>query len=285
MRLLFIILCLSFFTIQMQAQLELPRKSPQASTSYRVGLTDITINYGSPAVRDRQIWGTLVPYGKVWRAGANEATKISFSTDVTIEDKVLAAGEYSLFIIPAESGKWTIIFNKQADQWGAYNYEESKDALRVEVLTKTSGKSEEHLNYQVVNTEIDRGYIRFAWGTKRAYILFRVDMLRDVAIAIDEAIEKVEKNDKWLVYAQAADFYMEEGHLELAQKNIEKSVELSKHSRNKWIEATIFAEAGDFKSAVKSAKQAEKLGKKANSRFYNAYQETITQQIEEWSKK
>ena len=124
---------LATFTFSAFSQLNLPRKSPKSSISYTVGLTDITINYSSPGVNDREIWGALEPYNEIWRAGANEATTMEFSTDIMIENQKVPAGKYSFFIIPKAEGDWTLIFNKVADQWGAYRYDEKQDALRVEV--------------------------------------------------------------------------------------------------------------------------------------------------------
>lgn len=109
------------------------RVSPKASIEETVGLTDITISYSRPGVKGRKIWGGLVPYNKVWRAGANEATKITFSTDVKINGKTLPAGSYGFFIIPTTKN-WTIIFNKIADQWGAFTYNETQDALRITAI-------------------------------------------------------------------------------------------------------------------------------------------------------
>jgi hypothetical protein len=108
------------------------RLSPKAGVFQTVGITDINISYSRPGVKNRKIWGELVPYNKVWRTGADEATKITFSTDVLIEGKKLPAGAYSFFAIPGEK-EWTLIFNKVADQWGAFTYNEAEDALRIKV--------------------------------------------------------------------------------------------------------------------------------------------------------
>ena len=106
------------------------RVSPKASVSQTIGFTDVTINYSRPGVKGRKIWGNLVPYNKVWRAGANEATKITFSKNVLIGGKKLPAGTYSFFAIPEEK-EWTLIFNKIANQWGAFTYNELQDVLRI----------------------------------------------------------------------------------------------------------------------------------------------------------
>jgi hypothetical protein len=108
------------------------RVSPKAGVFQTIGITDVNVSYSRPGVKNRKIWGELVPYNKVWRAGADEATKITFSTDVLIEGKKLSAGAYSFFAIPGEN-EWTLIFNKVADQWGAFTYNESEDALRIKV--------------------------------------------------------------------------------------------------------------------------------------------------------
>ena len=117
------------------------RVSPNAGVSQTIGVTEVTISYGRPAVKGRTIWGELVPYGEVWRAGANEATAISFSNDVLIEGKKLPAGTYALFTIPGQDD-WTIIFNKTANQWGAFSYDAAQDALRVNVKPKAAPQQE-----------------------------------------------------------------------------------------------------------------------------------------------
>lgn len=114
------------------------RPSPPAKVSETINGKTITIDYAQPAAKGRNVWdskGSLAPYGKVWRTGANEATVFETSKDLTVEGKALPAGKYALFTIPGEK-EWTVIFNKKADQWGAYDYKESDDALRVKVPAK-----------------------------------------------------------------------------------------------------------------------------------------------------
>lgn len=124
------------------------RPSPPKEASGQIAGADILINYSSPAVKGRKIWGGLEAYGAVWRTGANEATTIEFSKAVTIEGKTLAAGKYALFSIPNED-KWVIIFNTDTEQWGATNYDESKDALRVEVKPKNLDQQVERMEFEV----------------------------------------------------------------------------------------------------------------------------------------
>ncbi|MFC0181090.1 Protein of unknown function [Pseudarcicella hirudinis] len=116
--------------------------SPPASTSAKIGNASLTITYHQPAVKGRNVWaGDLAPYGKVWRTGANDATNLTVSEDVTIEGKKLAKGTYALFTIPGEK-EWVIIINKTAKQWGAYDYKEADDVLRVKVPSKSHAMTE-----------------------------------------------------------------------------------------------------------------------------------------------
>jgi len=123
--------------------------SPAMTATGKIKDANITIAYSSPSVKERKVWGELVPYNKVWRAGANEATTFETSKDITVQGKKLPAGKYSFFLIPKESGIWTAVFNKEPKQWGAYKYEESKDALRVDVKTKALPTTQETLVYKV----------------------------------------------------------------------------------------------------------------------------------------
>jgi hypothetical protein len=126
------------------------RVSPKAEIMQAVGLTKVTISYSRPGVKGRKIWGALVPYDNVWRAGADEATKITFTSDVKIEGKKLSAGSYSFFVIPNKK-EWIIIFNKVSDQWGAFTYNEAEDAIRLKMKPKTA-EFEEWLKYEIAKT-------------------------------------------------------------------------------------------------------------------------------------
>jgi hypothetical protein len=128
------------------------KPSPAATATGKIGAANVTVNYSSPGVKGRKIFGGLEQYGKVWRAGANEATTVEFSKAVMVEGKALPAGKYGFFVIPAESGPWTVIFNKEPKQWGAFKYEEKKDALRVMVTPRKTAAVTERLVYEVKPT-------------------------------------------------------------------------------------------------------------------------------------
>jgi hypothetical protein len=149
MFLLPVCLFLTLSSTSIQAQEKSQRPSPQVSAGDNMGETKISINYGSPAVKGREIWGKLVPYGKVWRTGANEATTFDITSDVKVNGQLLPAGRYALFTIPGEE-EWTVIFNKDTDQWGAYNYKQDNDALRISVKPETKGETAERLSFFVL---------------------------------------------------------------------------------------------------------------------------------------
>jgi hypothetical protein len=170
----FLLFTLILFTGLSQAQNKKKdlRISPKAAVIQTVGFTEVRIDYSRPGVKKREIWGKLVPYDAVWRAGANEATKITFSTDVTIEGKKLKKGSYSLFAIPGKND-WIIIFNKVADQWGAFEYNESEDALRVKVKTEKA-IWQEWLSYTINKASDTSAVIRLEW--EKIKVPFKVEV-------------------------------------------------------------------------------------------------------------
>jgi len=139
------------------------RISPKAMVQQTVGFTEVKIEYGRPGVKGRTIWGGLVPYDVVWRAGANEATKITFSTDVKIDGKKLKAGSYSFFAIPTKK-TWTIIFNKVVNQWGAFEYNDVEDALRIVVTPiKENTCWQEWLAYTITKSSDKKAVVMLEW--------------------------------------------------------------------------------------------------------------------------
>ena len=134
-----------------------PPASPRKSTSGDLSGTSVAIDYGSPSVKGRVIWGELVPYGKVWRAGANETTSIEFSNDVTFNETTIPKGKYGLFILPIEGGDWTVIINSTIS-WGASDYSEENDVVRVTVAPEWTEEVQEMLEYSV-----SEGAVHIRW--------------------------------------------------------------------------------------------------------------------------
>ncbi|NNF59416.1 MAG: DUF2911 domain-containing protein [Rhodothermaceae bacterium] len=149
------------------------RPSPNAYAGQTIGTTNVMISYGRPAVRGREIYGTLVPYGEVWRTGANEATVFHVSDDVQIEGQSLPAGTYGLFTIPTEDG-WTIIFNNVAEQWGAFNYDASQDALRVDVMSEEAPVVEQ-MAFWFDDVDATSGTVVLSWAGVQVPFTIEVD--------------------------------------------------------------------------------------------------------------
>lgn len=153
-----LLICLMSFAANVQSQDDKSKRpSPPARVSQVVGTATITINYSQPAVKGRKIWGELVPYGQVWRTGANEATVFEVNKDVKIQGQQLKAGKYGLFTIPGKE-EWVIIFNKTWNQWGAFNYKEADDVLRVKAKPGKSEKFTERMTFT-----IDKNGMVYLW--------------------------------------------------------------------------------------------------------------------------
>ncbi|TJY37232.1 DUF2911 domain-containing protein [Pontimicrobium aquaticum] len=141
------------------------QQSPRKQATGNIGAVAVEVDYGAPSVRDRVIWGELVPYGKVWRAGANENTTISFDKDVTVGDQKVPAGKYGLFFIPNEGEQWIIVFSKKNDAWGSNGYSKENDLIRLKVNPKKGDKSVEQMAFHV-----GKKGVQFAWEKVTIFI-------------------------------------------------------------------------------------------------------------------
>jgi hypothetical protein len=152
--------------------LDLPRQSQRSRVMQRIGITDITINYHRPLANGRQIWGKLVPYGQVWRAGANENTTITFTDPVTIEGQPLEKGTYGLHMIPGEN-EWTVIFSKNSNSWGSFTYKQEEDALRVKVKPQTAD-AHDALAYDFDDVKPESAVVTMRWD--KVAVPFKVEV-------------------------------------------------------------------------------------------------------------
>lgn len=161
-----LLLLLLTMSAQIVAQgLTLPQASPMAHLTQKVGITDISVVYSRPAVKEREVWGKLVPFDSPWRAGANENTVVSFSHDVQIQGKNLAAGTYGLHMLPSETGDWTVMFSSNSTSWGSYTYDPAEDVLRVNV-TPQSTSHQEVLTYDVIPHSEKEATLALSWEKK-----------------------------------------------------------------------------------------------------------------------
>jgi len=176
------LLLLATFCVAQSTQLNLPLQSQGAKITQTIGITDVTINYHRPLVNGRKVWGGLVPYGQVWRAGANQNTTITFANDVSVEGQPLAAGTYGLHMIPNE-GDWTIIFSKQHDAWGSFTYKESEDALRVTVKPQPTDVHNA-LTYDFDQLQPGSAVVVMSWDTLAVPFKVSVDVNKIVEASL-----------------------------------------------------------------------------------------------------
>src|SRR5256714_2074633 len=205
------------------AQLRLPRPSQKASVMQTVGLTDITITYSRPGVKGRKIFGGLVPYGKVWRTGANETTSIAFSDDVAINGQPLAKGTYGLHTIPNEN-EWTLIFNKAVEPSGL-TYDEKQDALRVNVKPRTSAVKREWLTFEFPEISSDAATIVIGWDTLEVPFTVDAHTTQKVMSSASAAVAAAPADD-WNTALRAATFAFDNNRPADAEKWLDQSLKI-----------------------------------------------------------
>jgi hypothetical protein len=256
-------------------QLELPAPSPAARVDQRVGLTDFQLEYSSPGVKKRPIWGTLVPYGKLWRTGANRATKLTVSRDFMFGNKKVKAGTYALYTIPNKSS-WTVLLNKNWETGGTQGYSPKNDVARISVKPTAMVEPRERLLFVFSGTTEDATSLDLEWERLRVRIPIRVDTRAQVAANIEKATGSV-----WEPHADAADWYFQKGDLDRALSNVDRSIAIQRHWANQWLRAQILGKKGKKSEALAAAQQAQTLGK-GNETYESFFKEDVAKAIQSW---
>ena len=235
----------------------IPWVSPAATVAQTIGITDVEVSYHRPAVKGRAVWGGLVPWGEVWRLGANEATTISFSTPVKVEGHDVPAGTYALFAIPGQE-TWTLVLNQQAKQWGAYFYKQDQDVLRFDVKP-VAGSPTEWMAFSITPVSADAAVVEMAWEGLR--VPFRVTAETDKLVwaGIDAALAADPDADTYLVAINYA--LQTETRLDEAMTWTDRSLALQEgfwaHERK----AKLLQRQGKTAEAVKHLDRAQELAK------------------------
>lgn len=297
-------LVLSFFPLVLCAQYNrglIPRNSAEKMVAQKVGYTEVKAQWSSPSVKGRTIWGDLVPYDELWRAGANAATTVEFSTDVTLNNTKVSQGKYALFVIPSSYNKWTVILNSDYEQWGTYNYEKSKDVLRFDVLPIKRPHIAEDLTITIHQHSFIHGSLSLSWEFIDLDIPFETDFLNQLKLEVENKSESAAENAKWAPYLQGAE-HLEEINMNLdwAQSWMEQAEKLFKkvntwdekylpkdfvEAHLLWTKAKILARSGAYKDATKLAQQVVDF--KEGAKFYNrgTNKVKIEAKMKEWSAK
>ncbi len=259
------------------AKLEFPAASPPCTLKQRVGLTDVEINYSRPGVKGREIFGSMIPYGKVWRTGANAATKLTFSTDVKLNGHEIPAGSYALVTIP-DKDEWTVIINKGSDQWGTYKYDEKNDLVRFKVKPINIGYSLETLTIDVENIKDESADIRLVWDKTKIPLKLEVNYVDKLTKQIEEEMAS-DKKDK--PYFQAANFWFNhDKDLQQAKKWVDAAVAEKDAFYIVHLQAKILAKLGDKAGALAAAKHSTELAQKANDTAYVKLNETLINSLQ-----
>jgi tetratricopeptide (TPR) repeat protein len=210
--------------------LNLPRASQHAQVSQRIGITDITINYHRPLANGRQIWGKVVPYGQIWRAGANENTTITFTDPVTIEGQALDKGTYGLHMIPGEN-QWTVIFSKNSSAWGSFSYKQDEDALRVIVKPQTTD-THNALAYDFDDVKADSAVVTMSWDKVAVPFKVQVNVNDIVTASIRQQIHGMNQY-YWEGWDDAAGYFLANKiNLEEALKDEDQSIQAEERYDN-----------------------------------------------------
>lgn len=264
-------------TLGMNAQ-DLPAPSPKSTVTQRVGLTDVTVEYSRPSMKGRKIFGDLVPYGEVWRTGANRATLIGLNTPVTIEDQPVKPGKYALFTLPAD-GKWAIILNSDTNLWGAFDRKPENDVLNVTVATRAC-ETTETFTIELADVKDDKATLVLRWENTAVPMRIEADATEKGIANIKEALAKPDADFR--AYARAASFYLDRDQdpkqaLEWAQK----SVKLQAKYWNTFTLAQAYAATGDKTAAISAAREAVKL---AEAEKDNGAVKNYSAKIAEWER-
>ncbi len=261
----------------------LPRASAEKGVYQKVGYTKVEARWNSPSVKGRKIWGELVLYNELWRAGANAATTIEFSTAVSIDNKKVPAGKYALFVIPNPHHKWTMILNKDHEQWGAYNYDASKDVVRLDVVPRKRTNIAEDLTVSIEQHSFIHGSLTLSWEFLDLTIPFETDFVNVLKEEVKAKSDAAAADAKWAPYLQGADYFEELNvELPLARNWLTQAEKMFKETKTwdsryvskeyveahmLWVHAKLLARAGDYVKAIEFAENVKSM--KNNAEFYS----------------
>ena len=267
------------FTLNTNAQVQTPQPSPFSKIEQKVGLTDVTLEYSRPSMKGRTIFGDLVPYGKMWRLGANANTKISFSDDVTVDGITLKAGEYAIFVTPNEK-TWDVVFYSDATNWGTpQKWADDKVVARVSAEVFPMPVSIETFTMTFDDLSNNSATIGMLWESVYVGVKFEVPTDATVTESIKKTMAGPGAND----YYASAVYYLQEGKdIKKAMEWIDKAVEMTKDQPRFWYmrqQSLIHAQAGDIKGAIEAAKNSLAGAEKAGNADYVKMN---TESLKEW---
>lgn len=259
-------------------QIQMPQASPAAKIAQQVGLSDVTVDYSRPSTKGRKIFGELVPYGQVWRTGANGATLLTFSTDVKIDGKNIPAGQYALYSIPNKT-EWTMILSKNTKLWGSIGYDQADDILRFNVTPNKVSRNYETMEITFADMTDTGANLSIKWETTR--VDFRIETEVDAIVMdqIQKLVIDAETENPGLLYSAANYYYTNKKDMSQAYTWITKSVASDKKYWTMHLKAKIEATLGLKSEAAISAKESMELAKEAGNPDYIALNERLIKSL------
>jgi hypothetical protein len=259
-------------------QIEMPQASPSAKIAQKVGLTDVTVDYSRPSTKGRKIFGELVPYGEVWRTGANGATIISFSTDVEIDGQKVPKGQYAIYSIPGKS-EWTIILSKDTKLWGAIGYNPDNDLIRFQVEPNKLSRVYETFEISFNNMTDNGADLSIKWDQTRVdfRIVTQVDAI--VMAQIKELVIDTNTTDATLLYSAASYYFANQKDIPMAYTWVSKSVESDPKYWTVHLKAKIELALGMKTEALESAKKSKELAIEAKNPDYVSLNDRLIKSI------
>lgn len=251
-----------------QAQIDMPQASPKARLETKVGLTDVTLEYSRPGLKGRgeKVFGELLPYGEVWRTGANESTKVSFADDVEISGQPLKAGTYALYTIPGQD-EWTVIFSKNPELWGDSGYKQEEDALRVKVAPVTVPYPQETFTIDFENYTPNSADLTIRWDNTQVKVPVKTEVDSKVMAQINEKIGA--DSVSATTYYNAARYYHENNKdLNKALEWINLAIDGREHFVFYNVKSKILADQNKYKEAIKAAEKSKELAQQSNNQDY-----------------
>ncbi len=248
-------------SIPLAAQIDLPPQSPMAKIVQQVGYTEIDVEYNRPSRKGRMIFGELVPYGQVWRTGANECTKITFSKDISLEDHKVKAGRYALFTIPGEE-EWTIILNKNIDAWGTRDYDPSDDVLRFKVKPTSSSYHFETFTIDVGELTTTSATLQLMWANTIVRIHLGTDADEHILAEIDRRLDNPMLHLGNTYFAAAAYYLQTHRDIDQALEWVDEAIKINgKNWRYLHLKAEIMAERGEYLQAMNLGREAASIAR------------------------
>lgn len=258
---------------------KLPQPSPSGVIEQIVGLTTVKVEYSRPSARERVVFGDLVPYGEVWRTGANKCTTIEFDGPVMVQEQPVKPGKYSLFTIPSED-VWVVILNSNVDLWGAGDRKPEEDVLSVKIPVSKTDPAVETFTIGFDAVKDDAALLTLAWDHFRVGVRIQADATKQALANIKEALAKPDA--KFNAYHSSARFCIDRGlQLKEALGWAQKSVSMEKKYWNTYTLALAYAALDDRKQAIATAEESMKLAQEAKD---EQYVKMCRARIEEWSK-